>query len=291
MINNQSIVKTPASCGELLQGVINEQFLLVPCPINFYSTVTVKIDDSTQIKCPSEYPKSKKAVCATLEYFSLDKVGAIISIKNPIPKSKGLGSSTADITSAIAATARATNNVINPEEIAKIAVSIEPSDATMFSEITAFAHQSGSIIETLGKLPTMEILAFDFGGLVDTIEYNKTDRFNQWKFFEHETIQAMDNIRNGIYNRSVNLIGKGATINAITSNKIVPNETLSQMIEFAAEIQSAGVSIAHSGTYISILLDPSEKRSTSVMKQAQSEFTDIKNINHFRTVSPGPIYI
>ena len=101
----------------------------------------------------------------------------------------------------------------------------------------------------------------------------------------------MENIRNGISNRSIKLIGKGATINAITSNKIAPNERLSQMIEFAAEIQSAGVSIAHSGTYISILLDPSEKRSTSVMTQAQSEFADIKNINHFRTVSPGPIYI
>lgn len=283
--------KTPASCGELLQGVINDSMVLVSCPVNLYNSVTVSINESGIIDCDPQLRKSKQAVEKTLHFLKLSGFGASIDVSNPISKSKGLGSSTSDVTSCIAATAQAVGKSISSPEIARIAADIEPSDATMFNEMVLFAHRSGYLINTLGKLPQMDVLAIDFGGTVDTVEYNSIDRFEAWKKHEKETAQALNAISQGIKTNDITLIGRGATINALTSHMIEPNANLDSVIDFSKVVNADGVSLAHSGTIISLLIDPTKKQMTYVLKQAQKQFYNSESITHFKSVQPGPIQI
>jgi len=291
MLANQATYKTPASCGELLQGVIQDSLVLISCPVNIYNTVTVRLNDSGVIKCIPDLKKSRQAVINTLKFFGYHDIGAEITVSNPMPKSKGLGSSTSDVTSSIAATAKAIGEYITPDQIAALAVNIEPSDATMFHEMVLFAHRSGNIINTLGELPSIDILAVDFGGIIDTVEYNTVDRFAQWKKFEKETENALNHIKLGITNKNVSLIGKGATINTITSNKIDPNPNLEAMLTLGESLDARGVSMAHSGTIISLLFDPQQKTMTYALKQAKQKLEVYETITHFRSTQPGPIEI
>ena len=291
MFNGQSTYKTPASCGELLQGVIEDSFALISCPVNLYNNVTVQIDTSGVIKGDSKLQKSIKAIESTLIFFEKSHLGATVKVSNPIPKSKGLGSSTSDVTSCIAATANAIGESINAKQIASIATSIEPSDATMFEEMVLFAHRTGLLINRLGDLPLLDILAIDFGGTIDTVEYNMVDRFSMWKKHEQETQNALRDITEGIKTNDVALIGKGATANTYTAQKIKPNPNLDQVIELAQSINAAGISLAHSGTIISIILDPKQKQMTYTLKQAKSKLKSSENITHFKTTRPGPIQI
>ena len=59
----------PASCGELLQGVIGNGEKLISYPINIYSSVTIE-----EKKDPVRNQKRKKAMEAmykTIDYFGL----------------------------------------------------------------------------------------------------------------------------------------------------------------------------------------------------------------------------
>ena len=64
----------------------------------------------------------------------------------------------------------------SPESIASIALSVEPTDGVMFPGIALFDHRCGSIAESLGAPPPMEVIVIDTGGTVDTLEFNRTDR-------------------------------------------------------------------------------------------------------------------
>ena len=66
---------------------------------------------------------------------------------------------------------------------------------------------------------------------------------------------------------------------------------MDQDIELAQSINAAGISLAHSGTIISIILDPNQKQMTYALKQAKSKLRNWESINHFKTTRPGPIQI
>jgi Protein involved in propanediol utilization, and related proteins (includes coumermycin biosynthetic protein), possible kinase len=89
MFENQSTYRTPASCGELLQGVIEDSFALISCPVNLYNTVTIQIDTSGVIKCDSELQKSITATERTLAFLGRWNLGATSESQQPFSKSKG----------------------------------------------------------------------------------------------------------------------------------------------------------------------------------------------------------
>ena len=101
----RSTVRVPGVCGELVQGMLGKQHFLVTCPIDFYSRVTVELHQGEgQVSAPTDCPKSIAAVKATLTHLEQETLDAVLTISNPIPRGKGMGSSSADVTGVIAAT-------------------------------------------------------------------------------------------------------------------------------------------------------------------------------------------
>ena len=286
-------VRVPGVCGELVQGMQGDSLFLVTCPIDFFSRVRVDLYDGgpagelPEVAGCANHPKAAEAVRATLERLGHARLSARLSVNNPIPRGKGMGSSTADVAAAIAATGLALGVELLPGVIAEIALSVEPTDGVMFPGIAMFDHLAGSIAESLGPPPPMEIVALDFGGAVDTVEFNKVDRRPLWRSIQAETSQALELVRAGVQQGDPEMVGRGSSISALASQQVLPKPRLAEVNEFAARVGAVGVNVGHSGTIIGILLDARPRRGKSTFRQAQEAFPDAEMVHHFRLLGGG----
>ena len=288
-----AIVRAPGSCGELVQGVNERGYFLVSCPVDFYSRVKVELrhqadgGGETQVETPPGLDKTAEAVKVTLAHLNRRGMNVRVEVRNPIPKSKGLGSSSADVTAAIAATALALGRELNPEEIGRLAITVEPTDGVMFPGIALFDHRDGRTMEALGPPPPMEIVALDLGGTVDTLEFNRTDRRRLWESISREIGEALDLVRRGVAQGDPELVGRGASISAQACQKVLAKPQLDQVMGFAKKVGAVGVNVAHSGTIIGVLLDARQRRGLSVFRQAKQTFPQSETIHHFRLLGGG----
>lgn len=250
------IARAPASCGELVQGMLNGENFHVSCPVDLYSRVKVTLDGEGKIIGPSDKWKTKEAIKRTLKFLSKRNPGASFEINSKIPLGKGMASSTADIGAASLAIARAMGEEISPQEIAKIALSIEPTDGTLFDGIVIFDHRNGALFEFLGKAPDMEILVIDLGGSVDTLEFNKKDLTAINRQREGEIKEALTLVEEGIKGKNPGLIARGATISAFSNQRILYKADLNRIWRVSQEAGALGVNVAHSGTVVGVLTEP-----------------------------------
>jgi L-threonine kinase len=256
---------------------VNGAHFLVTCPVNLYSTVSVMLyPGKPTIVGPVDCPKSVEAVRATLAYLGREEIGAKLIIRSLLPRRKGMASSTADVAGAIAATALALRVHLSPIEIAQLALSIEPSDGIMFPGIALFDHRHGLLYEDLGLPPPIEIAVLDFGGTVDTLEFNRVDRRAILCGMEAQFKESLELVRRGIALGEPSLVGKGATISAQLNQEILYKPELESAVEFATSVEAIGVNVAHSGAVIGILLDQRLRRGRTVLEQARRAFSGLE---------------
>lgn len=281
-------VRAPGVCGELVQGMLGDSHFLVTCPIDYFARARVSLyENGDGLEAPADCPKSAAALRATLSRLGQGQLSGKLIINSPIPRSKGMGSSSADVTATIAATALALGEELTPETMANIAVSMEPSDGVMFPGIALLDHREGNIIQVLGPPPPMEIVALDFGGTVDTVEFNAVDRRSQWKSIQAEVDEALRLVKTGIQEKDPGLIGRGASISSRSSQAVLFKPQLPEVLEFAESVGAVGVNVGHSGTVIGILLDARERTGKSVYRQANQAFPNAEAIHHFRLLGGG----
>ena len=281
-------VRVPGVCGELVQGLSNNQPFLVTCPIDYFSRVTVEIyEKSGFIICREGFYKSAEAVKKTTDHLKRTDISARIIIQNPMPRGKGFGSSSADITGSIASTSIALGQPLTPSQISDIAVEVEPTDAVMFPGIALLDYKQGKLSEELGSAPPMEIIAFDFGGSVDTVLFNQIDRSSAWESIMPDTERALQLVRSVLNNGDPALIAEGATISALASQKISAKQYMDDVLKFAKTVGGLGICVGHSGTIIGILLDGKAKIGKYVFRQAKTYFPLAEEIYHFRVIDGG----
>ena len=288
MLIGSATVRAPCVCGELAQGVIEGIHFLVTCPIDFYSRVTVDLySDGPGVEAPDGCDKTAAAVRRALSQLKNAKVRAKLTINNPIPRGKGMASSSADLAAAIAATGLALGEELTPYQIAQIALSIEPTDGIMIPGVALFDHRAGIIRESLGPPPPMEIVALDLGGTVDTVQFNMVDRFQRWQNVDEQTKEALRLLRLGIANEDPELVGHGASISADASQAVLSKPRLEDVKDFAASVGAVGVNVGHSGTIMGVLLDARERRGKATYHKALEAIPDADAVYHFRLLGGG----
>ena len=269
----KGIASAPGTCGELAQGMLDGVLCLVTCPIDIRSTATVELRPGDGIvDAPPDSPKAAQAVRATLEHLGETDADARLSLDSILPRGKGMASSTADVAASIAATAAAAGRHLEPEQVAKIALGVEPSDGVMFPGISVFDHREGRIARPLGEPPPMRVLALDFGGVVDTLEFNSVARDKALKSQESRMAEAVSLIETGLLRGNPLFIGKGATVSAIANQEVSFNPYLDDVLAFSAEVGGFGVNVAHSGTVIGILMPDQSSLVTQAAAQAWKRF-------------------
>ena len=268
--------------------MLNGVYYLVTCPIDYFSRVTVELfSDSPRVDAPEDCAKTAAAVARTLEQFGQSGLAARVTVSNPIPRSKGMGSSSADLSAAIAATGLALGVELDRNAVADIALSVEPTDGVMVPGLAMFDHREGRVRDSLGPPPPMEIVAIDFGGTVDTLEFNRVDRAPLWRSIEQETTAALDMVRAGVAQCDPSLVGKGASISAWAGQQVLAKPMLPAVADFAESIGAVGVNVGHSGTIIGVLLDARPRKGKSAFRQAREAFPDAEMVHHFRLLGGG----
>lgn len=270
-------VRCPGSCGELVQGTAAGAHFLVTCPIDLYSDVSVTLSP-TLLPAPKVGEKTQEAVRQTLRYFKQADCHFDISIRTDLPKGKGMASSSADISAACMATAVGLGYTLTPDEIATIALRIEPTDGVFFPGIMMLDHVEGVVRRSLGTPPPIRIAVLDMGGEVDTVGFNQRQdlaMLNQWK--EPQVLAALKMVEEGIRRGDTALLGAGTTLSALANQTILPKPLLEEVIEISRQCGALGVNVAHSGTVVGILFDPARGASPEeCIKKVSTAYPELR---------------
>lgn len=249
-------VRVPGSCGELVQGLYGDTNCLISCPIDQYSVASATIlTDTREIIGPLNKPKARHAVKLVLD--SLDcPYGVHLKITSQLIPGKGLASSTADIAAAAWATGLALDIRLTAKQIAKIALTIEPSDGILYPGIVLFDHLYGTVQKPLGFPPPMKILTLDLGGTIDTIAFNQKQDLREKNMEKRDiTEKAVQLVIEGIQEKSPFKIGQAATLSALANQKILPKKGIENLVEKVIKNEGYGITVAHSGTAVGLLLN------------------------------------
>lgn len=253
----KATVQAPGTCGELVQGTLDGINFLITCPVNSYSRVTVELlpekTNNFKINIPHRY-KIIEAVKKTMLKLTGELQGANIYVSSKLPVGKGMASSTADIAAACYATAEALQKNLLLEDLAKIALDIEPTDGIFFPDIVAFDHLGGTYYKYIGKAVPMNIIIFDCGGEIDTITFNKRSDLKEKNLKKEDKIKkAFALVQKGLAIQSPELVAEGATISALANQDIINKPELENILEEGLKRGIIGINIAHSGTLIGLL--------------------------------------
>lgn len=284
----RGVARAPASCGELAQGLLGELHVMVTCPIDLYSAATVVLREGTgQIHGPGLCPKAVQAVALTLDRFSLDGLDAALSIDSPIPRGKGMASSTADIVASVAATGAALGRATGAELEADIALMVEPSDGTMLPGIALFDHVQGGVRRNMGDPPPISVLVLEFDQRVDAVAFNLIDRAAALGRRSESFRESLSLIEAGIATADTELIGRGASLSASSYQDVLPKPELPQVFALADAAGAVGVNVAHSGTVAGMLFDEDAERVEWAAAQARLRLPGVRAAHSQRLISGG----
>lgn len=279
----------PASCGELVQGLLDGQQVLVSCPIARRVRIRLWLTPtgSGRVSGLDNAPKAARALRRVLGMYTDGQPDAEVELLDPLPRGKGMASSTADVAGVIAAALRALGRPVDPATVGAIAAGIEPTDSTLCPGLSLFDYRRGVEIAPLGGPPPMRVLMLDWGGRLNSVAFNRRAHesvlaANSGRFREAVTLVA-DGVRDGDPAR----IGAGASLSARLHQTLLPRPWLEPSLAFCRRVGGLGVNIAHSGTVTGILLPDDPERIAHAEALARRELTDVKNVATCRLVAGG----
>lgn len=279
----------PGTCGELVQGVIENVNFHITCPVNCYSQIDVEINEGGHLYINDpQRTKVLKGVTKTMTFLTGKTWGANITIKTQLPIAKGMASSTADIAAACTATAQALGYRLSPHQLAKIALSIEPSDGLFFPGIVAFDHVKGNYYKMIGEAINIDLLIYDFGGEVDTIAFNQRLDLKEKNIINGaKTREAFRKIEEGIKTNNYNLLGEGASISALANQNIIYKPQLEEILAIVLKEGGLGVNTAHSGTLVGVLYDGLKIEGDRLKAALGKKFPHLFYLGSYKLINGG----
>ena len=235
------IVRVPGSCGEIMQGYWHDEPFLVTCPIDRYTTVTVRLGEGRLlgggVKAEAAFSLAK-AYCKAA-YLPYD-----FHLASDLPAGKGMASSSADICAVLAAVGIVSGRPLSEQEIGRLAASIEPTDGIFCRGMAVIEPDTGRIKAVFSPVPKLSIAIFDAGGTVDTVAFHGTGRRRRHP--DSEAIAAGMALLQAPL--TPERIGKAATYSALANQELLEKPDFPAFVETALQKPGVvGVNTAHSG--------------------------------------------
>ncbi|NSW76685.1 MAG: hypothetical protein HPY68_07935 [Candidatus Atribacteria bacterium] len=245
----------PGSVGELVQGLREGREILVSLTVSCFSEVAVFVEEGV----PEETPfwKTRKALeMALREWGREDLIGRIgFSRRSRLPVGKGFASSTADIAAGLVALAKFLGRKISEEEIARLALRVEPSDGTFFSPFSLFDHLRGEVLVRLPFPRYLGVVVVELPGKVETVEVDRERLRRNWERFRQEMEEAFALLERGLEEQDLHLVGRAATTSSLVMEAIEPEEVFAVLRAHFREMGALGVNRAHTGRAFGVLFD------------------------------------
>jgi L-threonine kinase len=282
-------LKAPGTCGELMQGAIDEQDFLVNCPINLFSHSTVQASGKAglQLHHCHRHTKIRDTIMLAAEEFAFD-VSHSLEIHSDVPRGKGMASSSADITAAFEAVCRQCDATLTAEEFAHIVTEIEPSDCVHFPGIAHVNHLTGHLFESMPAPRGMSILVVDCGGHIDTVAFDRLRARNLYREHQAYFKAALAMLKDGLYNGDLAAVAEAATRSAQFNQQIHCKPQFEELLTTSRAIGALGVNCAHSGTVLGVLYRSDDELKERLINNIELRFgTDINIIGNFHIISGG----
>jgi L-threonine kinase len=284
-------VALPATCGELVQGTLDGIPCLVSCPIDLCSVAQICLSPTPGWEVPHYAPKAAVALRAGLAHRGGMGWGGRLRLLVDLPRGRGYGSSTADIGATLFALGRALGKTMSPDQVARLAVDVEPSDSSIFPGLTLFDHRGGRFFESLGPAPPLTVVVIDPGGEVDTLAFNRIDHREALKRIANQHREALAMLRQGLNSGDWEAVGAAATLSARLHQTILPNPLLEPVLALAQRVKALAVCRAHSGTLLGLLLDARHADLSEVMALADRHVPDSVSVTPYPLVGGGPRHL
>jgi len=247
----------PGSMGELVQGLREGKEVLISLPIDRYSEMEVIWQEEERKTEKSNLWKSEKALRIALGEWRMEHLAGQITFRRlrEIPSGKGLASSTADIAALLGALARFLGRPIREEEIARIALQVEPTDSVFFSELSIFDHLRGEIKLSLPLPRYLGVVVVELPGERETLAVDREKLRENWEKHRREIEEAFRLVERGLEEGDLSLVGRGATLSGQIMQEVEKEDLWDKVVSISREIGAAGVNRAHTGRAVGILFD------------------------------------
>ena len=246
----------PASCGEFVQGVLDNEEYLSSYAINLFSVATLEEGKEVIHTGPR---KSRRAMELVFEKFNIpveESKKISLNINSQIPVGKGMASSTADIGATIKATLSMLGKSLTGEEISKLAVKIEATDSLLLNRHSIFNPLTADIKKYMGGIDNAKVVILEPDDILDTKSIRMTPNYRMYKMQNKEIIkESFSLLDEGLARNNLSLVGKACTYSSLANENIHKKPFLKEIIEISDKFGCYGVNIAHSGTVIGILMD------------------------------------
>jgi L-threonine kinase len=271
-----------------VQGTLDGGDCLVSCPIERFSIAAVRFRQDGGWTVPAEAAKTRAALQAALAYIGQPYSSGCVRLHTQLPRSRGYGSSTADIGATLYALGLAAGHGLTPAEVARLALQVEPSDSSLFPGLALWDHRHGQRYEDLGASPPLTVLVLDPGGAVDTLAFNQLDHGQMLRRLASQHREAFALLRQGLQQGDVAAIGAAATLSATAHQAILFNPWLTPVLGLARDVKALGVCRAHSGTILGLLLDPRCTDVSGIVALTARRFAPALTVFTLPLVHGGP---
>lgn len=247
--------RCPASCGELIQGWIAGGEKLISCPIDWYSEVEV----SEGAAALDERSLSRRMLSKVIKHFGYlpgDLPPLRIECRSTIPIAKGLASSTADIAATAVATARLLRQTLDETTLARLCLQLEPTDSTIFRDLTLFDHHHGECRIPYPWLPTLGILILESRQTLTTAAFHRHIGVDRLLCQAKQLDRSWRLFQSACRRQSRRRLGEATTLSAIASNHYLPKPAFEAILRLVEQHDLYGINVAHSGTVVGLLVDP-----------------------------------
>ncbi|MCS7219854.1 MAG: hypothetical protein RML36_07185 [Anaerolineae bacterium] len=265
-------VRLPGTCGEWVQGTLDGVPCLVSCAIDWYAETTVTIGANGR-PLLRDAPKAAAALRLALAARGAATADVQLELRNPLPRSRGYASSTADVAGAIYAVGAALGWPFAPEEVARLAVQVEPSDSTIFPQLTLFAHRDARFYRPLPPLPALAVVILDPGGEIDTLAFNAADHMAALRKLASAHRDVFTCFEAGLAASDPVIVAQAATQSARLHQAILPSALVDAALISYATLGALGVCRAHSGTLVGLICRP--ENAVEVAQRARARFSEV----------------
>lgn len=252
------IGRANGTCGELLQGVLPDgRAFHVSCPIDLVSEIAVRIRPAPAVTVTGlsdDARTTRRAIGIAAELLELGAVEIAVTRQTALPAAKGMASSTADVIAATRALAAASGQTVDAAALARLACSIEASDAVMYDGIVAAHQHTGALLRQWEWWPRYSIAMFVPLASRVTAETS----FSGQHRLAGTYAELLDQVDGAMRDRDARGVAIAATHSAQLNEAFAPNQLFAALQPRAAQEAGAlGLCVGHSGTVCGLLFDAS----------------------------------
>lgn len=284
-------VSFPASFGELVQGVYNGKPFLCSYAVNCYSTVTITRQDYDQRNSMTLPLKSQILLNKLRERLQLSQQewrGLHIKLENSIPCEKGMGSSTADLAAIMYGVCAFFGVRCQPDEVAKLACGIEPTDSLIYPSLTLMDSTSGNVLKHFPQKHFYSLVGLELPHKVNTLALHQQLRQHVWN--EKQQRELYELTCAAFVSQSMDLVFEAAELSARMNQMILKKPHLEELMELKSVRGVKGLNVSHTGSVVGIVYDDTKIKAETMIKLIKSiDSTSLYKINRYNMIPSSPM--